>query len=57
MGYPFEEATWNVLEGAMYIGAGGAAPLLYTLIGVAICIATLVVGNASEQKRYAKYND
>ncbi len=55
MGYPFDQATWNVLTDAMYIGAGGSAPGLYTLIGAAICIAALWYGNTSEKKRYDTY--
>ena len=27
MGYPYAEATWDLADGAMFMGAGGSAPL------------------------------
>ncbi len=54
MGFPFNEANWSVVEGAMYIGAGGSAPGLYTLISAVLCVAVLWIGNRSEQQQYEK---
>ena len=54
MGFPYETADWSVVDGAMYMGAGGAAPGLYTVIAIALCVVVLVVGNASEHKRYKR---
>ncbi|MDG2405296.1 MAG: hypothetical protein P8M25_10175 [Paracoccaceae bacterium] len=52
MGFPFESATWDVVEGAMYMGAGGGFPGFYTLVAAVICIFVLWKGNAAEQERY-----
>ena len=53
MGYPYAEATWDAATGAMYMGAGGGAPLIYTLIAIAVCIWALWSGN---RKEYAMYD-
>ncbi len=55
MGYPYAEATWGVADGAMYMGAGGAAPLIYTLIAIAACIWALWSGNRKEHEKYGDY--
>ncbi len=52
MGFPFDQATWSAVEGAMFVGAGGAAPGVYTFLGVVACIVILFVGNKSEKERY-----
>jgi hypothetical protein len=52
MGFPFESATWDVVEGAMYMGAGGGFPGFYTFVAAVICIFVLWKGNAAEQERY-----
>ena len=57
MGYPFDQATWNVVEGAMFAGAGTIAPGLYTAIGVVICVVVLWMGNKSEKQRYAEHKE
>ena len=54
MGFPFDKATWDVVEGAMFMGWGGALPGLYTLIGAVACIIILWSGNKSEKSRYNK---
>ncbi len=55
MGFPFDTADWAVVEGAMYMGAGGGAPLIYTLISVACCVVALWIGNSKEHKLYENY--
>ncbi len=52
MGFPFAEATWNAVTGAMFIGAGGVAPGVYTFIGGVICVAILWYGYIYEKGRY-----
>ena len=52
MGFPFESATWDVVDGAMYMGAGGWAPGFYTFVAAVICVVVLWKGNAAEQERY-----
>lgn len=46
--FPFEEATWAGVEGAMFIGWGGALPGITTAIAAIICVAVLVIGQRSE---------
>ena len=41
MGFPFDEATWNVVDGAMYMGAGGSMPAIFTWLSIAVCIVLL----------------
>ena len=54
MGFPYESASWDVVDGAMFIGAGGAAPGLYTFVAAVICVVVLWNGNKSEHDCYAK---
>jgi len=54
MGFPYESASWDVVDGAMFVGAGGAAPGLYTFIAAVVCVVVLWKGNKSEHDCYAK---
>ena len=54
MGFPYEGADWAVVDGAMFMGWGGALPGLYTLIAMLICFGVLWFGNRSEHKRFQK---
>ena len=54
MGYPYDEATWDAATGAMYMGAGGSAPMIYTLISMVVCVVLLWMGNRSEHQLYDK---
>jgi hypothetical protein len=51
MGFPYDEASWSVVDGAMFMGWGSAAPGFYTLIAAVICAAVLVHGQRSEAKK------
>lgn len=55
MGFPYSEATWDIVDGAMYMGAGGSSPGLWTLISVIVCIVLLWIGNRHEHKLYDDY--
>lgn len=55
MGFPFDEATWSVVEGAMFTGWGGSLPGLYTFLGIVACVVILIIGNRSEKERYRTY--
>ena len=55
MGFPYEEANWAVVDGAMYMGHGGALPGFYTFVAAVICVAVLVVGHKSEATKAAKH--
>ena len=55
MGFPFESASWDAVTGAMYMGAGSSAPMIFTLISAAVCVVVLLIGNSSEHKMYDDY--
>lgn len=46
--FPYAEATWDVVDGAMFMGWGTALPGLATFIAAVICVAVLVIGQRSE---------
>ena len=54
MGFPYESASWDNVDGAMFVGAGSFAPGFYTFVAAVICIVVLWKGNQSEHDRYAK---
>lgn len=54
MGFPYDSATWDVVDGAMFMGWGGGMPGLYTFLGMVICVGVLIVGQRSETKAYDK---
>lgn len=55
MGFPYEEASWNAADGAMFMGWGTAMPGFYTFIAMAICAGVLIFGHMSEKKRSSKF--
>ncbi len=55
MGFPYDEANWAVVDGAMYMGAGGSMPGVFTVIAMAICVAVLFVGHRSEAKKASRF--
>lgn len=46
--FPYDDATWSVVDGAMFMGWGGALPGLTTFLAAVICVAVLVIGQRSE---------
>lgn len=56
MGFPYEEASWSVVDGVMFMGWGGAMPGLYTAIAAGICIAVLVFGQITEMRKARQYD-
>lgn len=56
MGFPYDEASWSVVDGAMFMGWGSAMPGLYTLIAAVICVAVLVIGHGSEARKSKKFD-
>lgn len=57
MGFPYDEASWSVVDGAMFMGWGSSAPGLYTLIAVVICVAVLIYGQISEAKKTKAFTE
>jgi len=54
MGFPFAEATWDVVDGAMYMGAGSISTLVFTVISAALCVYALWRGHRKEHELYDK---
>ena len=52
MGFPYESATWDIVDGAMFMGWGSSMPGLYTAIAAIVCAYVLWAGNRHEQKCY-----
>ncbi len=46
--FPYDEASWSAVDGAMFMGWGGSLPGIATLIAAVICVAVLVIGQRSE---------
>ena len=54
MGFPYDEAAWSVVDGAMFMGWGTAMTGVYTAIAAAVCAYVLWAGNKSEHKQFDK---
>lgn len=54
MGWPFDEASWNGIEGAIYMGAGTSWELVWVLLSAGLCIAALFAGSSHEKKAYKR---
>lgn len=46
--FPYSETTWEIVDGAMFMGWGGSLPGLATFIAMVICVGVLVIGQRSE---------
>ena len=46
--FPYSEASWDVVDGAMFMGWGTALPGITTFIAMVICVVVLVIGQRSE---------
>lgn len=46
--FPYDQASWDAVDGAMFMGWGGSLPGLTTLIAAIICIVVLAIGQRSE---------
>ncbi len=56
MGFPYDNGgTWTDVSGPIFMGAGTAMPGVFTVIGIVICIAALVIGQRAEAAKYAKH--
>lgn len=52
MGWPFEEASWSVAEGAYHAAVG--SEMLWIGLSAAVCIASLIVGAMHENDAYRR---
>jgi hypothetical protein len=51
MMFPYSEASWSVVDGAMFMGWGGSLPGIATFIAAVICVVVLVIGQRSESAK------
>ncbi|MEP5154576.1 hypothetical protein [Planktotalea sp.] len=54
--FPYDEASWSGVDGAMFMGWGGALPGITTFLAVVVCIAVLVIGQRSETEKAKKFD-
>ena len=54
--FPYGEASWSVVDGAMFMGWGGSLPGMATFIAAVICVAVLVIGQRSETEKAKKFD-
>ena len=52
MGVDF--TTTEDMVGAIFIGAGGSMPVVWTIVGALICVYAIWVGNRHEHAAYKK---
>lgn len=55
MGWPFDEASWNAVEGAYYAAQG--TEFLWVLISVGMCVVACVIGSKHELDAYKRAKD
>lgn len=55
MGFPYDPASWDGVSGPIFMGYGTSMPGVFTVIGIVICIAALVIGQAGEAAKYRKH--
>jgi hypothetical protein len=55
MGFPFDTPTWDGVSGAIFMGAGGAMPGLFTLIAIVLCVVALALGQKTENSKYKNH--
>ncbi|MEM1300479.1 MAG: hypothetical protein AAGH68_14495 [Pseudomonadota bacterium] len=55
MGWPFDEASWNNVEGAYYSAVG--SEMIWFLITVVICLVALFSGAKHELDAYKREED
>ena len=54
--FPYDEASWSVVDGAMFAGWGTALPGLATFAAAVICLAVLVYGQRSETAKAKRFD-
>jgi hypothetical protein len=56
MGFPYDEASWSVADGVIFMGWGTAMPGMYTAIAAGICVAVLLFGQATEKSKMRQFD-
>lgn len=53
--FPYDQADWSVVDGAMFMGWGTSLPGLTTAIAAIICVVVLVIGQRAETRRASRF--
>jgi len=53
IGSPLEEASWNNVEGAYYVGAG-SGEAIWLFVSIGLCALALIGGLIHEKSSYRK---
>ncbi len=54
--FPYEQATWDVVDGAMFQLWGTSMPGFFTFAAMVICVLVLVVGQRSETEKAKRFD-
>lgn len=54
--FPYEEVTWDVVDGAMFMGWGTALPGITTVLAMVACVLVLVIGQRSETQKAKQFD-
>jgi Ca2+/Na+ antiporter len=54
--FPYAEASWDAVDGAMFMGWGTSLPGITTFIAAALCVVVLVVGQMSETAKAKRFD-
>lgn len=54
--FPYDEASWSVVDGAMFMGWGGSLPGITTALAAIACVLVLVIGQRSETAKAKKFD-
>ena len=49
--FPYSEASWSVVDGAMFIGWVTSLPGITTVLAMIACVVVLVIGQRSESAK------
>lgn len=55
MGFPFDTPTWDGVSGAIFMGVGGSAPGLFSMIAVIVAVGALAFGQRTEAGKYRSH--
>ena len=50
----FDLASVDEMADAIFMGAGGSMPVVWTIIAAAVCVIALISGNRHEHAAYKK---
>ncbi len=56
MGAPFDSGTWNGVENAYYVGAGGGTgtEMVWLVVSIGLCLLALWMGHSHEMDAYKR---